>query len=323
MGSLKAYDNDVLSVFQLIGNKENDITKSIVWALHKCPTFLVKIIYLIFGLEINPESVDILYQSYDATNGITDIEITDSNTFYCIIEAKRGWLLPNADQLAKYSLRESLTNALVKHKAIVSMSECSKEYADDNLPFQEKNGIPIKHISWKRIYKLAEESKVQSNNAQKRLLGELVIYLGGIMTSQNKDSNWVYVVSLASGKPEGSNISWIEIVNKCGRYFHPVGVNGWPKEPPNYIAFRYAGKLQSIHHIEDYIVSKNMHDEIIEMPDEVWDDNHFIYKLGPAIKPLKEVKTGNIYRSGRVWAMLDTLLTADTISEARDISKER
>ena len=66
-----------------------------------------------------------------------------------------------------------------------------------------------------------------------------------------------------------------------------------------------------------------MHDEIIEMPDEVWDDNHFIYKLGPAIKPLKEVKTGNIYRSGRVWAMLDTLLTADTISEARDISKER
>ena len=143
------------------------------------------------------------------------------------------------------------------------------------------------------------------------------------MTSQNKDSNWVYVVSLANGKPEGSNISWIEIVNKCGRYFHPVGVNGWPKEPPNYIAFRYAGKLQSIHHIEDYIVSKNMHDEIIEMPDEVWDDNHFIYKLGPAIKPLKEVKTGNIYPSGRVWAMLDTLLTADTISEARDISKER
>ena len=29
-------------------------------------------------------------------------------------------------------------------------------------------------------------------------------------------------------------------------------------------------------------------------------------------------KTGKIFRNGRVWAMLDTLLTCDTISEARD-----
>ena len=33
------------------------------------------------------------------------------------------------------------------------------------------------------------------------------------------------------------------------------------------------------------------------------------------------VKTGNIYASGRVCAMLDTLLTAETVSQARDISK--
>lgn len=66
-----------------------------------------------------------------------------------------------------------------------------------------------------------------------------------------------------------------------------------------------------------------MHDEIAEMLDEEWAENHFIYKLGPAIIPSKVVKTGNIYPSGRVWAMLDTLLTADTISEAMDISKER
>ena len=59
------------------------------------------------------------------------------------------------------------------------------------------------------------------------------------------------------------------------------------------------------------------------MPDEAWNTNHFIYKLGPAIVPSKEVKTGNIYPNGRVWAMLDTLLTSDTISEARDISKHR
>lgn len=42
-----------------------------------------------------------------------------------------------------------------------------------------------------------------------------------------------------------------------------------------------------------------------------------------AIVSEQTVKAGNIYPSGRVWAMLDTLLTADTILDARDISKER
>ncbi|HEY5589106.1 MAG TPA: hypothetical protein VIK86_09155, partial [Candidatus Paceibacterota bacterium] len=56
---------------------------------------------------------------------------------------------------------------------------------------------------------------------------------------------------------------------------------------------------------------------------EALEDAHFVYDLGPAIRPTKEVKTGNIYPSGRVWCHLDTLLTCDTISEARDISRER
>lgn len=135
----------------------------------------------------------------------------------------------------------------------------------------------------------------------------------------------MYVVSLGTGKPDGCDLTWIDIVTTHNEYFHPIGggKSGWPKTPPNYIAFRYYGQLQSIHHIEDYVVTNNMHDEFSEMPDKVWEKDHFIYKLGPAIVPSKTVKTGKIYPSGRVWAMLDTLLTADTISEARDISKER
>lgn len=66
-----------------------------------------------------------------------------------------------------------------------------------------------------------------------------------------------------------------------------------------------------------------MHDEVVDMPDVIEDGNFFVYKLGPAIIPPKEVKNGEIYPNGRVWAMLDTLLTSDTISEARDISKNR
>ena len=38
MSILKAYGNEVFSIFQLIGNKENDITKSIAWGLKKMPS---------------------------------------------------------------------------------------------------------------------------------------------------------------------------------------------------------------------------------------------------------------------------------------------
>ena len=104
---------------------------------------------------------------------------------------------------------------------------------------------------------------------------------------QTQESNWVFVVSLGTSKPEDCDLTWIEIVQNNMKYFHPLGGNGWPKEPPNYIAFRYYGQLQSIHHIEDYVVTKKLHDEIPEMPDKVEGYDFFVYKLGPAIVPTK------------------------------------
>ena len=71
------------------------------------------------------------------------------------------------------------------------------------------------------------------------------------------------------------------------------------------------------------MVTRNLHQEFEEMPDEEWEVDHFVYKLGPHIKPPHTVKTGNLYATLRVWAMIDTLLTADSVSEARDISKAR
>lgn len=203
------------------------------------------------------------------------------------------------------------------------MSECSEDYANTYLPFKAVNGIPVVHLSWRKLYELANSAKAISRISQKNLLKELMKYLGEIMTMQAKESNWVYVVSLSTSKPENCDLTWIEIVEQKKKYFHPFGINGWPKEPPNYIAFRYNGKLQSIHHIESYTVTKSLHSAIIEMPDVEKVDEYFVYNLGEPIIPLKTVKTGNIYASGRKWAMLDTLLTADTIYEACEISKKR
>lgn len=323
MAILKAYGREIRSVFQLLGDKENDITSSICWALVKCPLFLKEVVKKVCGLDANPEDVTVLNQQYDAVTGITDIEVTDDKTFHIILEAKRGWLLPGAEQLTKYSTRTDFVAKPVALKHIVSLSECSQTYANLYLPFHEVNGIPVSHLSFSEVYQMAKEARSASNHEQKHLLDEFTEYLGGVMTMQNKTSNWVYVVALSHGYYEGCELSWIDIVKKHNKYFCPVGGNGWPKEPPNYIAFRYDGKLQAIHHIEGYTVTRNIHELIPEMPDEEWSENHFVYSLGPAIVPRKTVKTGNIYRSGRVWAMLDTLLTCDTISEARDISYAR
>ena len=95
----------------------------------------------------------------------------------------------------------------------------------------------------------------------------------------------------------------------------------WPKDPPNYVGFRYFGKLQSIHHVESYEIFTNPNEKFQEIPGKKWNP-HFLYKLGPAIIPPREVKSGNI-RNRHDWCMLDTLLITDTISEAKSITGKR
>ncbi len=319
----------VETIFQLFGNKENDITRAIAWTMKKCPSFLQLFIDKISGQNVKTDELTILYQQFEKTgkdNGYTDLEITDGKNVHIILEAKRGWILPQSAQLTKYAHRPSFVNSIASNKYIVTLSECSSDYANTHLPFKyTDNGIAVIHCSWKDLRDISIQARKNSNHEQKHLLEEFIAYIGGLMTMQNKISNRVYVVSIGNGRiNDGTTLTWKDVVEKTGHYFCPFGTKGWPKDPPNYIAFRYNGKLQSIHHIDGYIITKNMHDAIPEMPDADWDDEHIIYNLGAAIIPQKEVRTGKgIYRNGRVWAALDLLLTCDTITEARDKTKER
>lgn len=323
MAVLESHGHEISSIFQLLGEKENDITLSMAWTLARCPEFLKKLVFHITGVTPDPDQVTIMNQRYDAAAGITDIEITDHRFFHIIIEAKRGWQLPGSDQLTKYSLRTDFIKSKAPKKYIVTLSECSADYARVYLPFTKVNNIPIKHLPYSNVYQMVADAIPASSHEGKHLLWQFLEYLKGIMTMQKSDSNMVYVVALGSNRPENCCLTWIGIVTQHHKYFHPVGGHGWPKEPPNYIAFRYHGQLQSIHHVDSYVVTRNMHDEVSDMPDEVWDTDHFVYRLGPAITPNKTVKTGKLFRNGRVWAMIDTLLTCDTISEARDLTQSR
>ena len=324
MTTIKLHGEEISNIFQLIGTKENDITLSLSWVLSNCPEFLKGVIQFICHVKAQEiENIEIACQEFEKGKGFTDIEIKDDKSFHVIIEAKRGWNLAGKEQITKYSQRKSFVRSQVKNKYIVSLSECTQQYAAKWLPNITKNGIPVMHCSYREIFRIALESYPNSNHAQKRMIDEFCQYMKGWMTMQNLHSNWVYVVSLSKGCPGGCDISFVEIVKKYKKYFHPCGISGWPKEPPNYIAFRYDGKLQSIHHIEKYTLTSNLHDEVKAMPDYEEDCDYFVYRLGPAIIPQKDIRTGKIYRNGRVWAMLDTLLTCDTISEARDLSYQR
>ena len=139
--------------------------------------------------------------------------------------------------------------------------------------------------------------------------------------------NMVYVVSLGSEPMrEGGTHTWIDVVEKDGEYFHPVG-NRRPQQPPNYIAFRYKGRLQSVHRIESHEIWTNVAEK-----NPLWRDTdrpHFVYKLGPAMRPPRALKaggTGDSVKQGRlVWCAIDTLLSGqfDYLGEAVAETKRR
>lgn len=186
-----------------------------------------------------------------------------------------------------------------------------------------------------KICELASSSRLKTKTTDREVLAELERYIKRIMTTQNKDTNWVYVVSRGLAAAEittskgivmQSDITYVDIVRKHHKYSCPVGggKGGWPKEPLTYIGFRYDGKLQSIHHIEGYHITDNLHEFVPEIPDEELSELHYVYELGSAIIPSKEIRTGKkITMNNRIWAQIDTLLTSNTISEALEISKAR
>jgi len=323
MAELLLHNKKVESVFHLLGERENDITYSVAWALAQSPCFLNAFVVDTLGITPDSSAVVVRLQQHEKQAGITDIEIESPGKFFLIVEAKRGWNLPSLKQLQTYARRRSFVANRGLPRRILVMSECSHEYALLNLETRKIAGVEIHPISWKQIARLAVEAQNDSSHAERPILRELLTYLRGLMTMQNLNSNWVFVVSLGSDTPKGWKISWIDIVKKRRRYFHPVG-NRWPKEPPNYIAFRYHGKLQSIHHIEGYEIFENPHDKLAEIPRKVQWGPHFLYTLGPAFSPARELRTGpRIQRNRWAWCMLDTLFTSKTISDAERLSKRR
>lgn len=309
------------SIFDLLGHKENDITFSVGWALSYSPCFLDHLVRSVFPKAKGRLVQDVLLQEHVSSGGYTDIELRGEG-LHCIIEAKRGWSLPTTHQLKRYAAR---IRPSFHHGALLVLAECSPAFAGARLP-KQVGDVRVYYRSWRQVHGFANRAAGRAGLHERALLRELSVYLEGLITVQNQTSNLVYVVSLAKGVSKSAGIPFVDMVTKRHRYWHPYGVGGWPKDPPNYLGFRYNGRLQSVFHVEKYEILDDMRvaarREFDKRNAPKWGPG-VLYYLGKPVYPFHEVRTGSLYPSGRVWVMLDLLLTSKTISQARDLTKKR
>lgn len=316
----RLHNKKIGSVFSL-RQDENSATFALGWALSRCGELCKLLVKDLSGISPNLDQTVVRLQHRDSDQGYTDIEIIDEPEVHIIIEAKKLWQLPQTSQLERYSGRFSENS---KKRLIVSLSAASQEYSAGRIP-DSINGVCVIHRSWRDIQKLVLSSINSTKSIHDKFwLQELEKHLRGYVSMQDPKDNSVYVLSLSSNEIiPGSRYTWIDVIKKDNNYFHPLGINGWPAIPPNYIGFRYKGRLQSVHHIEKHEVVRNLQER-----NKLWpatDLDHFVYDLGAPMMPAKEMKNGNIHPQGRMWCAIDTLLsgTYATISDARNETKRR
>ena len=317
------YGRPLGTIFDLLGDDEPALTNALGWALAESPKFRSRLIKDIFGdTAVNTVPSTLVRLQPDAkSSGFTDVELVIPGDVMLIVEAKKGWALPSIEQLTKYVPR--FDDWATRRRAFVILTEATQQYARSKSMPTQIQGVSVVHRRWTYVIDEAVKASAGATHAEKRLLAQLARYLRE-QTSMRRLDNLVYVVSLSSEKPEGASISFIDVVEKKGLYFHPFG-RGWPKEPPSYMGFRYGGRLHSVRFVEEYKIVSDLAAEIPEMEDhsKIHPGEHFLYRLGPPVEPMKTVSSKEVWPSGRVWSMIDVLLTADTIGDAVKASEAR
>jgi hypothetical protein len=319
MALITRHGSEVGSVFDLIGRDENDLTSAFGYSLALCP-HLLKAVLKRLGTQLGARlsgDADIAMEVRDK-DGRTDLEIRLID-FLMICEAKRDWLLPSTSQLSRYAKR-------IRHRqgALITLSQASHSLAASQLP-QQLSGVPIVHLPWSDV--LTDISNVAHNcrGRERVWLDELSAYLKGVIRVRDVADGRTYCVALNNFKTGGKrDLTFIEWVTDKLTYYHPYGVNRWPTEPPNFMAFRWNGAVRRIHRVVQADVVPTLLDRYPDLPrTEFTLRPHAIYKLSRRqLPPLEPIPTGAPYRANRMWVLLDQLQTADTLAEAYKRSRE-
>lgn len=315
---MRIHNQNIKSIFELLGDDENSLSYGLGYTLYNCDSLLKSLVKKVYGKNLRFKHSDVILQKFgESDKGYTDFEVSFDSKYLFLIEAKKGWHLPETDQLKRYINR--FKGYKKRRRLLIVLSECSDKYAYANLPKSLYN-VKIQPLSWQEVIKSINTVYHHVGNKEKFILDELRKYLSQVIKMDNLESNWVYVVSLANSMPILQGITPKDLTRERRKYFYPSD-GGWPKTPPNYIAFRFGGKLQFIQHVEKYEIIDDMHTEIPEVKKGRAKDYYLLY-LGEPFEPRKVLPNGKIWSNGRLWCMLDTLFTSKSVKEASEISKK-
>ncbi len=169
-----------------------------------------------------------------------------------IVEAKRGWAPPSPEQLRRYEARLERAGRPTRRLVVLTKQGQDNIVRHQLGAWTPPPSVDVAIVGWADITRLARLASHEGRLAERRLAAELAEYLRGSADMRNTESNSVYVVSVSTSPiPDWpAPISWVAIVEQFKRYFYPA-TGPWPRTPPNYIAFRYWGELQSVHHVDD------------------------------------------------------------------------
>ena len=325
VADLILHSRSVETVFDLLGHNENDMTAALGWCLARSSSLRKAFLGEVAG-GADPREPIVELQRHDALDGgFTDVEIR-SHDVHVIVEAKRGWALPSEAQLRRYEARFAAYEA--DHQVFVVLTQNGVDSVVRRRLATWRPPDPVKSVvlGWSRVVQLARRSSHYGERKERIFVGELARYLGGVADMRDTNTNSVHVVSLTRDVWAGwpADLSPVDEVERHRVYHYPTRGGNYPKIVPNYMAFRYDGKLKSIHHVDEYIVVDSPYGLIPGAPNADWDEPAYFLRLGPPFRPNQEVRTGKgIFRNAPVTADLDLLLTSSTVVEARDATKAR
>lgn len=312
---LTRHGNDVTSVFDLLGRDENDLTAALAFTMANS-SGLLDLVLRRLEMPAAGEGTLLRLEERDEF-GRTDLEI-DNGTHLVIIEAKRGWLLPDEAKFEKYVHRITERGA----GCLASLSAASSEWARQILP-TAVSGVPVIHYPWDSMRQDLLVAREQARGGERAWLNELTEYLRKAVRMRDFADSRTYCVVVSNDYPGGGGgRTFRDFVTAEQCYFHPYGWgSGWPKAPPNFLAFRWDNQVQRIHRVASSEVIPSLQSR---WPDTPLGDGtlrpHMLYHLGPPI-PGPPFPTDGNYRASRVWFVLDQLLVTGSLREAIRQSK--
>lgn len=319
MDGVTRHGRGVTTVFDLIGSKENDLTAALGFTLSRSANLLAAVLMRILPDQSRPHEVRAaIGMEVRGAAGRTDLEIALPGALI-VLEAKRDWLLPGTAQLASYTPRIHAHGGGV----LVTLSQATESLAAHVLPV-EVDGVPVVHLSWRSILDDLASLRGASFGHERLWLDQFAKYLTGVVRMRSVADSWVYCVVVNGARPgRGGALTFRQYVTDQHVYFHPYGVSGWPTDPPNFMAFRWANSVQRIHRVMRAEVVPTLLDRWADIP--ATEDTlrpHAVYQLGPRLPPESPIPSGTTYRASRFWVMLDQLQSSSTVAHAVAQSKQ-